>query len=239
MTLRICHVSDLHGYFIPLPKEFDVLVFSGDFFKFNQRKPNYGPERRREEIEFQTNWTRFNLPNIKKWLDGRPIVWCSGNHDFINPCQILNDNGIEAIDIDEKVVEYKGLVWYGFPYVRYLIGEWNWELDPQHWRNECQNIVKRLKEAKSLDKLDVLVAHSPPEGIVDMTDYNGRVGNPHMNAVINYALQKTLPLYCCGHIHQAYGWTKTNGTLYSNAAIYGVREPRILLLENNEWTCNL
>lgn len=233
--MLLAHVSDLHGFFPTLPKEFDVLVFSGDFYKHNQRKPNYGPENRRAEIEFQTNWLRMNLSTIKEWLQGRPFVWCSGNHDFLNPCELLNQAGIEAIDLDEKVVEYKGLVWYGFPYVRYLIGEWNWEADPQHWKQESQNIVKRLKEAGKLDKLDVLVAHSPPEGIVDMSSWDGRIGNPNINPVINYALQKPLPLYLTGHIHEAYGWDKVGETLYSNAAIAGKNKPRVLLLENNEW----
>jgi len=232
--MKICHVSDLHGYFPSLPKDFDVLVCSGDFYKHNQRKPNYGPERRRAEVEFQTNWLRMKLPTIKEWLDGRPFVWCSGNHDFLNPCEILNEAGIEAIDLDKKVVEYKGLVWYGFPYVRYLIGEWNWEAEPQHWREESQNIVKRLKEAGKLDKLDVLVAHSPPEGVVDLLELDGRVGNPHVNPVIQFALQKPLPLYLCGHIHEAYGWEKKNNTLYVNSAIAGKNKPHLISFNNGD-----
>lgn len=234
--MTILHVSDLHGYFPNLPSGSDVIVSSGDFYKHHQRKPNYGPERRKEEIEFQKDWLKYKLKDFKKWLDGRPFLWCSGNHDFFNPCELLNANGIEAIDLDEKAVEYKGLVWYGFPWVRYITGEWNWEAEPKKWKEETQNIISNLKNNNCLDKLDILVAHSPPMGIVDAIKYEGRVGNPNMLPIIDYALQKPLQLYLTGHIHEANGWSRRGDTLYSNAAT----SYRVIIKENNEWkVCNL
>lgn len=48
---------------------------------------------------------------------------------------MLNDYGIEAIDLDNKVIEYGGYVWYGFPYVPIIRNCWNFECDETKLRD--------------------------------------------------------------------------------------------------------
>jgi Icc-related predicted phosphoesterase len=233
--MRICHVSDNHGYFPELPGEFDVVVCSGDFFKHYKRKPNYNPIRRQDEIEFQTYWLKSRIDVIREWTKGKPFIWSSGNHDFINPCNILNENSIKAIDIDNKVIEYGGFVWYGFPYVPMIINEWNWERDPQQMKEQTANLVNRLKQNNKLDKLDILVAHCPINGTLDSAFYS-KIGNKQMNSVIDYALQKPLGLYLCGHCHENNGWVQRGNTLFNNGAVMLNKSIRIITYRNNKWT---
>ena len=228
--MRIVHCSDLHGHFPELPWEFDAVVCSGDFFKHNQFKVNYTPQRRQSEIQFQTNWLKSKIPFMKEWLKGKPLIWCSGNHDFLNPCDILNDHGIETIDLDNRLVEYKGFMWYGFPYVPTIRGEWNWEKDPTDLKQEVNNMISRIKEAGYLDKLDILVAHCPPNGILDLDD-GCNIGNRFMNSAINYALRQPLKLYLTGHVHQSRGYIEHGETLISNAA----NMARLISFIDNKW----
>jgi Icc-related predicted phosphoesterase len=236
--MLIQHISDNHGYFPDLPGEFDVVVCSGDFFPYNKNQslgkrnielePNRTSAKRKAEIEFQKKWLFTNIETIREWIKGKPFIWCSGNHDFLNPCQILNDYGIETIDLDNKVVEYKGLVWYGFPYIPELRNCWNFECTHDRLRKEVNIFLQRLKDAEMFHKLDIIVAHCPPNGILDMTDKEEHIGNPFINSAITYQLTNPLKLYLCGHVHPANGILSIGGTTFSNAAIGHNGKPRIL-----------
>lgn len=232
--MNIWHCSDLHGYFPEPSGKFDVVVCSGDIFLHNQMKPNYGPTRRCAEIEFQTNWLKSRIETIRDWLRGKPLIWCSGNHDFINPCKILSNAGIETINLDNKVVEYKGFVWYGFPWVCEIRNEWNWECNPTQLKKETDNFIRRLKGSNALDKLDILVAHNSILNTLDKCE-GQHIGNRYMNTTIKYALQKPLGLYLCGHNHGDYGVEYFGETLVSNAASAGKRTGRIISFDNNKW----
>jgi len=238
--MLICHISDCHGQLIDLPGEFDVVVCSGDFFAYNKSEsfgkrgielePNRTAAKRKAEIEFQKIWLLTNIKAIKEWIKGKPFIWSSGNHDFLNPCQILNDNGIEAIDLDNKVVEYKSFVWYGFPYVPKIRNCWNFECTPDELRKEVNTFLRRLKDAKMFDRLDILVAHCPPDGILDTYDAKKEqhIGNPFINSTITYQLTNPLKLYLCGHAHPSNGVLSIGSTTFSNAAIGHDGKPHIL-----------
>src|ERR1035437_9703982 len=109
--ITIAHVSDTHGQSWPeIPDECDMVIHSGDGM------PNASRGNVEIEIPFQTKWVKNNVENYRKWLKGKPLLYCQGNHCFINPCPILNENGIETIDLTNKIGLYKGIVFYGFPF---------------------------------------------------------------------------------------------------------------------------
>lgn len=235
--MKLMHVSDTHGCFPDLPGEFDAVVYSGDFFPFNYREshegralelyPNRNSETRQAEIEFQKTWMLRRIDTLKDQVKGKPIVWSSGNHDFFNPCDMLNEHGVRAVNIDNKVMEYMGLVWYGFPYVPMLRNAWNFERDDKELKHEVQTFVQRLKEDGKLDKLDVLVAHCPPDGVLDFANKK-RIGNKHMHSALFYQLQKPPQLYLCGHAHPSNGLDKMGDIVVSNAAIGDDGKPRLV-----------
>ena len=239
--MRIMHVSDTHGYFPELEGEFDAVVHSGDFHAFNKREsyegrqveldPNRTPKKRKAEIEFQKEWLFDKIPTIKDWIKGKPFLFCSGNHDFFNPCAMLNDNGIEAIDLDNKVVEYMGYVWYGFPYVPMIRNSWNFEREPTDLKREVQTFVARLKNHGKLDGLDILVAHCPMSGILDKAKRS--IGNKHMNSAVSYQLQKLPKAYLCGHVHPDNGLESMGEMIVSNAAVGDSGKPRIIYISSS------
>jgi Icc-related predicted phosphoesterase len=203
--MKILHFSDNHGQFDDISnKEFDVVVCSGDFFPNKNWGPLQNSRMHQEEIKFQTGWLKDRIPFMKEWLQNKPFLFCSGNHDFINPCAILQENGIKAIDLDNNVVEYGGLTWYGFPYIPMIQGFWNKECGSQYLKEETDKFVKRLEDANKFDALDVLVSHCPLYGILDEC-FGEHCGNQHMNNVLAYRFNKLPKLMCFGHIHNSWG----------------------------------
>jgi len=211
------HCSDLHAYFPELSGDFDVVVSSGDFFPNKHWGPNKNPKLRKEEQEFQTNWLLKNIPFIKKWLNNKPFLWCSGNHDFINPCEILNKNGIQAIDLDNKVVDFLNYTWYGFPFISKIRGDWNWERDLPELKQEVNNFLLKLKDSNKFNNLDILVAHAPIYGKLDQY-YGENCGDRFINSKLEYQLQKLPYVYLDGDVHNCYGIDYLGEIFISNAA---------------------
>lgn len=247
----ICHGSDWHGcraknedgiitsIFPDIKEDFDVFIMSGDML------PNgtWGANRKSKELpfekKFQENWVRLYANDLKKCIHDKPFLFSSGNHDFINPCEILKEYGINAIDLDNKVVEFMGFNFYGFPFIPMMENHWNFERNSNDMRCEVLMMEKRLQDAGKFDSLDILVAHCPLNGILDLTSpqYGSEhAGNSHMNSFLSYQLPKLPALYCCGHIHEQGSKTATLDSfernfsmLISNAATtYNILELDIL-----------
>lgn len=188
--MKICHVSDTHSLFPKLNEDYDVIVHSGDML------PNRKPRLKIDEHLFQRDWIREHAAEFKTWIGEKLFLFCAGNHDYTEPCTELRDIGINAFDITNKQVEIEGIKFYGFPYVPY-IGYWNWEA-PNRMMEEK---VKELIEIVNKNKIDVLVAHCPPYGILDQNREGTHIGNTHMTA----ALMEFDPLpkaFLCGHCHE-------------------------------------
>jgi Icc-related predicted phosphoesterase len=193
--MKICHVSDTHTRFPELIGDYNLIVHSGDML------PNMRPRAKLQEKLFQRDWIRENGERFKTWIGEKPFLFCSGNHDYIDPCDELKDLGINAINLDNKMIEIDGVKFYGFPYVPY-IGVWNWELIER----EMRSAVERLVEIVDFHKIDVLVAHCPPYGILDMNMQRTHIGNVAMINAINYTIRNMPKLYLCGHAHESRGF---------------------------------
>lgn len=202
--MRIIHISDTHGSFPPLP-EGDVVVHSGDLMPNRSR----GDER---EPAYQKSWLLHHRKQFVEWLAGRPMLLCRGNHDFTPLVQpILRDGGCNITDITNRLHEHGGLRFFGFPYVHYMCGEWNFEVTEAEIGDKTRAIP--------WGQFDIIVAHAPIAGILDEC-YGDHIGNRAMANALNYDVPRHCwpRAYLHGHAHEANGIDDMDGMIVSNAA---------------------
>ncbi len=145
--MHLIHISDSHGTFSELPAGGDVIVHSGDMM------PNSTRGDRDVEPAFQARWLHNNAYRFREWLDGRTMLLCRANHDFTASVQpIMQGAGVNVVDITNRLYEFGGHTFYGFPYVNYLCGEWNFEVTGGEMANKVNGIP--------WGQFDVMVAHS-------------------------------------------------------------------------------
>jgi Icc-related predicted phosphoesterase len=219
--MRICHVSDLHGNFKRLNGVFDIVVSSGDLLPNRESYVSKG--RRNFEESFQYNWIKDNIEKFKDLLDGKPFLFINGNHDFLHPDSIvdlLRQNDINAISLEDKIINFNGINFYGFPYIPYIHGGFNYEKMDKDMVKEIDKMIENINNSSGVE---VLVAHAPPHQILDKAfdrlNNGPRYGNVALLNAMDYKLNVKGPeIVCCGHIHQSHGVMIKNGVLYSNAA---------------------
>jgi Icc-related predicted phosphoesterase len=214
--MRICHTSDTHGGFPKLHGPYDIVVHSGDFFPNSHALYNNGDKQ--AEATFQSEWLCLNIRNMKKWLQESPFLFVLGNHDFMNPDameSLLRTEGITAINLTDKIITYDNVNFYGFPYIPYISGDWNYEREIPEMQVEVDKMVTELNNKY----VDVLVCHAPIHGTLDKTWGNEVVGSSVIANALDYKISKdTMPSYYLhGHIHEAHGIAIRNNILVSNA----------------------
>lgn len=221
--MKICHTSDTHGTFPSLAADCTVVVHSGDML------PNMSRGLVDVEVKFQTAWVEKNIEQYKSWLGDRTLLFSSGNHDFIDPTVILRRFGLKAINLDLRHFEHAGITFLGFPFVPYIRGEWNFECDS----DVMSRRIRRLKDFLLEKRVDVLVAHCPPRGCLDIVE-NIREGNNQLTWLLDYGLEddKYIPAWILsGHFHECVGEAETDFYKVSNAACV-VRNLTIAPLES-------
>src|SRR5690606_6580015 len=102
-----------------------------------------------KEYERQTNWLLKHNEFINSWAK-KDIIFCSGNHDYINY------SSETFINCTNKLIEYNGYKIYGFPYIPFYSGRWNYEL-PLQKSIEIVNSIYR-----NIQNIDILITHCPP-----------------------------------------------------------------------------
>lgn len=225
--MRMCHVSDTHGYFPKLSGSFDVVVHSGDIFP---NKPpmtdprmynvhSSGHTNSVKEMTFQADWIGNSISMLKKWLQGRPLLFILGNHDFIHNElveQMLNAEGIKAISLHDKVVRFDDVTFYGFPYIPPVDGTFAYERAVPEMTEEVDNMVDKLNQ----EYVDVLVMHAPLYRILDLTKGNTAIGSSVISTGIDYKLNKDMRPCAIlhGHCHESNGLAMYREILVSNAA---------------------
>lgn len=210
--MRVLHISDMHGYLQPLQGKFDIVVASGDL------SPNFTYDQ--YEIVMQMNWWENKMPDIKRWLDGKPFLFILGNHDYFDGFELeklLNRHGVIARCLHDKITNFAGLNFYGFPYVPPINGKFAFESSA----DEMSAHIDKMKDAVNNTYVDVIVAHCPPAGILSGDFDQGKCfGNTQMTTALYYQISKDMmpAYYLTGHIHSRYGVQMKDGVLYSNAA---------------------
>jgi Icc-related predicted phosphoesterase len=214
--MRIMHISDTHGTLPTLYGRFDLVLHSGDLFPNSHHRAEGNKNR---EMAFQLQWLRDTIPEFKKQLRGHPFLYVPGNHDFLHPDLMeyeMRSEGIEAIGLTNKITSYHNVNFYGFPYVPFIDGSWNYECQIPEMQVEVDKMVEQLNSTF----VDVMTCHSPPFKSLDLTIGNEIIGSTVIANALDYKINKEMmpPTYLCGHVHEAAGITVRNGVLISNMA---------------------
>lgn len=192
--MRLVLISDTHGLHNrvePLPAG-DVLIHAGDFMN-----AGYDPQ---EVISFN------------RWLEEQPFefkIVCGGNHDrlFENAPEMARSLLTNGIYLEGSGISIGRLSFWASPYTPKFL----------HWAF----MYRRGEEAKSRweqipDKLDVLITHGPPYGILDQTAPNeAHLGCEELLQAVEARRPK---LHVFGHIHGGAGAFSSNGTQFVNAS---------------------
>lgn len=139
---------------------------------------------------------RRGLSEAMALLDGitAPMVVVPGNAESDTELKKAAGNGIHVLHGEE--VEIGGLrlfgLGYGVPPTPF--GAWSCDMSEA----EAERLLSRCKGA------DILITHSPPKGVADVTSQGISVGSTAIRAAIE-TLQPQRAL--CGHIHDSWGQT--------------------------------
>lgn len=214
--MRLMHISDTHGGFPRLYGRYDVVIHTGDFFPNSH---HVGQGNKTQEMAFQLQWLRDQIPQMKGWLQGHPFLYVPGNHDFLHSDLMmfeLQSAGVNAVNLTDKVTTFQGVNFYGFPYVPAINGMWNYERDIPEMQKEVDKMVEELNKTY----VDVLACHAPLHKVLDLSMGNEVLGSTVISTALDYKVNDGFrpANYLCGHIHEAHGVTVRDGMLISNAA---------------------
>lgn len=193
--MKICCISDMHGYLPDIP-DCDLLLIAGDIVPITHHEP-----------AMSEHWMKTKL---KKWLSSlserMKVVAVCGNHDFIfQDCPRL----VPALDwtyLQDSGTEFEGLNIWGSPWQPYFY-DWAFNLyEPD------------LMEKWALipENTDILLLHGPPHGYGDWSVYDKvHTGSPSLLQKIE-EIKPKLVVY--GHIHSGYGVYNIGDTVLVNAS---------------------
>lgn len=188
---RIVFISDTHGSYNFRIPEGDILIHSGDFGH------------------------RGNLSDLKRfhsWFSGQPHqykIFVAGNHDWCFQNEL--DDCLKIMSgvtyLQDSSTEILGIKFYGSPWQPWFF---DWAF----------NIPRGPKLAKIWAKIpndtDILVTHTPPHGILDLTSTGEACGCEDLLKRVETLKPK---LHLFGHIHEGYGELCKGATTFINGSI--------------------
>ena len=168
--MKLCGISDLHGNLINNIPNCNVLCIAGDIVPLQIQRKYFASIR----------WWLKDFCNWVKELPCEKVIFTAGNHDiileklyksnmfykFIAMLEQYSNN--KAILLINEEYEYKGITFYGFPYIRpigFQEGKWAFEdtykgINDLGEYNHLQNI-----------KIDVLITHDNPFKNIMLMNY--------------------------------------------------------------------
>lgn len=193
-TIRIVCISDTHCKHKALGQlpEGDVLIHAGDAL---------------------SQGTGMEFWPFAVWMAAQRFahkIYVPGNHDFFvqrNPDiakNLLAEGGTTMLV--DRAVRAVGLKFVGVPWVPNLKG----------WAYYGDHLALLHRFGRIPDNTQVLITHTPPTGIEDMTNYS-HVGSSELSERLAHL--KQLKLHVFGHIHEGYGvygasdWTSVNAVI--------------------------
>lgn len=188
--MRIVCVSDTHGFhkYTEVP-DGDVLVYGGDLTKHGSLA----------DVEAFDRWFG-SFPHRHK-------VVIVGNHDFCfqeEPAE-ARARLTSAIYLQDSGCEIDGLTFYGSPWTPVFFD----------WAFMQPDEDLAAKWALIPSRVDVLLTHGPPHGILDMTNRGEHAGS----LTLLHRVYEVKPrLHVFGHIHEAAGRFDHAGTVFVNAS---------------------
>ena len=190
--MKIIAISDTHGMFkdIVIP-DGDLLIHAGDILGQGTLK---------------------ELSEFNEWLGEQPHKYkiiIAGNHDWCFEKDEVTSRKIltNGIYLQDESITIDGFVFYGSPWQP-------WFLD---WAFNLQRGLP-LKQKWDLipENVDILITHSPPQYILDLTNNNERAGCEELANAVKQIKPK---FHVFGHIHEGYGKVLFDGCMYINASV--------------------
>lgn len=191
--MRWVCLSDTHGLHgqLEIP-EGDVLVHAGDMTR---------------------KGTLSQMEEFLGWFAAQPHshkILVAGNHDF--PFQERRSEAQKLVPpgvtyLEDAGCTVGGLQVWGSPWQPWF---YDWAFNLQRGREI------RAKWALIPERVDVLITHGPPMGVLDQVPHQGAVGCEDLLARV---LEVRPRLHIFGHIHEGHGEVERDGIRFVNASI--------------------
>lgn len=193
---RMWVFSDTHGNHrdLVVPNDIDIAICSGDV---GQNK--------------DLSLNDAQVADFMYWYESLGIeykLFIPGNHDTSIEAGMLDASHYPSVAVLlHDVANVDGLQVFGSPYTPAFCN-WAYGLDESKINDAWACIPY---------KVDVVVTHGPPRGILDTTDRGKHIGCEHLRDRIKEVTPK---FHIFGHNHNRYGTVATVGeTVYINASI--------------------
>ncbi len=152
------------------------------------------------------------LERIDDWFERQEfdlILCIGGNHDFRLQSLVRRTSTPfkHAIYLQDSSYSYKGLKFYGAPWVPNLPGQ-AFDLHSKALSEKWRQIP---------DDTDVLITHTPPLEILDVPGRTtASCGCSHLASRV---FEVAPMLHCFGHVHASSGQMSSNGIKFINASM--------------------
>jgi hypothetical protein len=199
---RVVIISDTHCRHdeIDLPAG-DLLIHCGDMFSLSMREPSW-------------------IGQMDDWFGRQPferIICTGGNHDRLLEAAVARrpQPFSNAVFLDGDALEFRGLRIFGAPWVPDLAGHAFYR-SPQQLAHAWARVPAGI---------DILVTHTPPEGILDRSSRGWSLGCPDLARELTRIAPR---VHCFGHVHAGAGRIRVGATLFINACSLESGTERIL-----------
>ena len=236
--MKICAISDLHGYLPNYIEPCDIVCICGDIIPLNIQK-NY---------EASLAWLSGPFQSWALNLDCKKVIFIAGNHDFVfetlhnsevhtcdqhqvyphsklyftssRICETLfqmdNDYDPKILYLCDNTYKYEDVTFYGTP----------WCPELRNWAFYANNKQLLNEFNKIPDDVDILITHCPPkyglQGVVLETNYNYMqdFGCVELQQVIDERFLMKDMWVLSGHIHSGkHDIEKMNNVKYRNCSL--------------------
>jgi len=208
--MTITALSDSHGRhqdikFDEKQLAADMLIYGGDFTL------NVSHDPLNSEIKKQTKI-------FLNWLSRQPQkykILIGGNHDFFAERKFSEFKEMMPLNIiylNNETVEIEGLKIFGSPNTANLPG---WAFGD--WEDNMNNYYDKIP----ID-VDILITHTPPYGILDLSSSGNRYGSTTLLEKMK-SLKPKINMF--GHVHESYGTLVKDDVLYANVNVYNGKAP--------------
>ncbi len=152
--------------------------------------------------DFTMTGTKNEAVDFINWFCDLPYrhkIFIAGNHDFCMFNATVEGLPENVYMLNRSDVTIDGVRFFGIPY--FVESEIS---------GEDEEYIKTVP-----NDCDILITHMPPFNILDFSD-----GIHYGNMSLRKKIAEVKPSYhLFGHIHNNYGVTRQNGTVFSNAAL--------------------
>lgn len=207
-TIRVLHASDLHDnhelLWKALAADVDLVILTGDCLP-ELLRPGQRIGKHNLQPEFQNRWLFQEGERFAKLLAGKPLLVVLGNHDYVSYAENLAPFGVRVFELTKNrpIAELFGIRFGGFREIPFIGVGFPGEIDG------FADVYDRV--FKGNHKIDVLITHTPPYGILD-----SGFGAPGLRSKIREA---GVQYHLFGHVHHEGGKHKIiDGTNFHNGA---------------------